>query len=115
EHGTPLEVTLSWTKLIPTFRVEVMGEEGRVELDLMRAPQSFKLLSKGAETKIRLEGRIREYLKLMRINHPSFRNQYLHFLHIIKGMEKPIITLDDEVNIVRTIEGIVSAFSDEDC
>ena len=113
EHGTPLEVSLSWTKLIPTFRVEAVGEEGRVELDLMRSPQSFKLVSGGEETKIKLSGALREYLNLIRLKHPSFRNQYLHFLHLIEGKEKPIMTLGDEVNIVKTIEEVVSTLSDK--
>lgn len=111
EHGIPLEGTLSWTKLIPTFRIEVLGEGGRVELDLVRAPQSFKLISGGTKTKIKLQGRLKQYLKLIRLSHPSFRNQYLHFLHVIERKMKPIITLEDEVNIVRTIEETISALS----
>ena len=111
EQGIPLEVALSWTKLIPTFRVEVLGEDGSVELDLIRAPQSFKLISGSTKTKVKIEGGLKEYLKLIRLRHPSFRNQYLHFLHIIEKKMKPIITLEDEVNIVRTIEEVISALS----
>ena len=111
EHGVQLEVALSWTKLLPTFMVEVMGEEGAVKLDLMRSPQSFKLVSGGEETKIKLSSSLREYFNLIRLNHPSFRNQYLHFLHIVEGKEKPRITLDDEVNIVRTMEDVVLLLS----
>ena len=107
KNDTSLEVTISWTKLIPSFRLEVVGESGRMELDLMRSPQSFKLFSGKATTKINLEGSFKQYLRLLRMEHPAFRNQYLHFLHVIEGKEKPLISLDDEANIVKTIEDVV--------
>jgi len=107
KNDTSLEVTVSWTKLIPSFRIEVVGDGGRMELDLMRSPQSFKLFSGKATTKINLEGSFKQYLRLLRMEHPAFRNQYLHFLHVIEGKEKPLISLDDEANIVKTIEDVV--------
>jgi predicted dehydrogenase len=109
--GVPLEATLSWTKLVPSFRLEVAGEGGKMELDLMRSPQSFKLLSGDMVTKINLEGSFRQYLKLLRLEHPAFRNQYLHFLHVIEGKETPLISLGDEVNIVKTMEEVSSQIS----
>lgn len=113
EGGVVLEATLSWTKLIPTFRVEVWGEGGRMELDLMRSPHSFKLVSGERETKIRLGGGLREYLDLVRLRHPSFKNQYLHFLRVIKGEAEPVIALEEEAEIVRTIGEVVSILSDK--
>lgn len=111
KNDTSLEATVSWTKLIPSFRLEVVGESGRMELDLMRSPQSFKLVSGDETTKISLEGGFRQYLKLLRLEHPAFRNQYLHFLHVIEGKEKPLLSLDDEANIVKTIEEASSRIS----
>jgi len=108
EKEIPLEVTLSWTKLIPTFKVEITGEAGRMELDLMKSPQSFKLVSGDKTTKINLEEGIGQYLKLIRLEHPAFKNQYLHFLKVIEGKETPLITLNDEIIIIKTIEEVIA-------
>jgi len=108
EKEIPLDVALSWTKLIPTFKVEVTGDSGRMHLDLMKSPQSFKLVSGDKTTKMNLEKGIGQYLKLMRLEHPAFKNQYLHFLRVIEGEETPLITLDDEISIVKTIEEVIA-------
>lgn len=109
DRRVPLHVTLSWTSLLPSFRIDFVGSEGKIELDLIRSPDSLRLTAEGKERNLRLENGPKTYLRLIRLEHPSFANQYLHFLHVIEGKENPIVTLDDEISIVETMEKITSS------
>lgn len=112
ERGISLDVTLSWTRLIPCFRIGLIGSEGRIDLDLMRSPDTLRIASKGTETTMRSERGPMRYLKLMALEHPSFPNQYLHFLRVIEGKENALVTIEDEINMVQTMEEITSNMED---
>ena len=105
ENGARVNARLSWTKLRPRFSVAVNGENGRLYTDLMINPFKLEATVDGQTTTIKEKG-VKWYLDLVQFKHPSFENQYRHFYDLVKENAKPIITIDDEINILQTIEKI---------
>lgn len=106
DRGVELGCFMSWTRLIPSFKVEVSGTTGRVEMDLMRSPFSVTFESGDMRRKLALKKGLRLYLDLLRFKHPSFQSQYKHLQGLIVGSEAPRITIDDEVDMIRTMEEV---------
>lgn len=98
----PVDAYMSWTKLRPRFSVSVDFENGRLYTDLMINPYKLELSIKGTQETIKEKG-MSWYLDLIKFKHPSFTNQYNHFLNLIQGTGKPKITIDDEINILDTL------------
>jgi len=103
ETGAEIECSLSWTRLVPRFRVEVEGTEGRLGTDLMMGPYTVTVEKDGRRETIRERG-VDWYLDLVRFKHPSFQSQYRHFARIISGLERPLITVDDEAAMLGLVE-----------
>ena len=105
DRGVDLECSMSWTKLVPSFGVEVHGYDGRLKAELMMKPYRVSLESRGRK-KVYNDRGLGWYLDLVRFRHPSFRNQYLHFHRLTSGLEPPRITVDDEIHILEVVEKI---------
>ncbi len=105
DRGLEIESSMSWTKLIPQFLVNVFGEEGSLRTDLMISPYTVTIIKNGKKRIIKNRG-LDWYLDLIRFRHPSFQNQYRHFEMIIKRLEEPRITVDDEVAFLRLMEKV---------
>jgi predicted dehydrogenase len=103
DRGVDLECSMSWTKLVPRFGVEVHGYDGRLEAELMMKPYQVSLENRGRKKVYRDRG-LGWYLDLVRFKHPSFRNQYLHFHRLASGLEPPRITVEDEIHILGVVE-----------
>jgi len=106
DRGVELDCFMSWTKLIPSFKVEASCASGRVETDLMRSPYSVTVESRGVTRKMDEKKGLKLYLDLLRFKHPSFQNQYRHLCRLVDGSEEPRITIDDEVDIIRMTEEV---------
>jgi hypothetical protein len=63
-------------------------------------------LATGEETHVFNEKGLEWYLDLLKFKHPSFQNQYIHFVDLIKGRSYPRVTITDEVNMLRAIEAL---------
>lgn len=107
DRGVELDCSLSWTKLIPSFKVEASCTSGWVETDLMRSPFSVTVESGGARRKIGEKKGLKLYMDLLRFKHPSFQSQYRHLCRLVEGSEAPRITIDDEINMIRMMEEVV--------
>ena len=106
DRGVELDCFMSWTKLIPSFKVKASCASGRVETDLMRSPYSVTVESGGVTRKIDEKKGLKLYLDLLRFKHPSFQKQYRHLCRLVDGSEEPRITIDDEVDIIRMTEEV---------
>ena len=51
------------------------------------------------------------YLDLIQFKHPSFKNQYQHFYNIITEGVTPRISIDDEVNMLETMDRVKEKMS----
>jgi predicted dehydrogenase len=104
----PVSANISWTKIIPNFSVLIKGEKGTISSDLMLEPFKVKTVIDGKTRTLKEKG-MSWYFDLLRLKHPSFRNLYHHFLQIIEKNSAPRFTIEDEINIIKTI-GEVSSF-----
>lgn len=107
DEGVALDCFLSWTQLIPCFKVEVSCASGRVEMDLMRSPFSVTVESGGERRKIGEKKGLKLYMDLLRFKHPSFQSQYRHLCRLVEGSEAPRITIDNEISMIRMMEEVV--------
>ncbi len=99
--------SMSWTKMIPVFKVEILGENGNLSGEFGLKPFTV-ILDTGKETKTFDEKGLSWYLDLVRFKHPSFQGQYLHFADLIENGGTPRVTIQDEINILETIENLTN-------
>jgi len=112
EKNIPIECSLSWTRLIPQFKVMLIGSEGKLSTDLMINPYSYTL-EKGEIKKTEKERGIDWYLDLAQYKHPAFAELYRHFSRAVEGLEKQKITLEDEIAITRIMDEVTSMLTKE--
>jgi predicted dehydrogenase len=105
EGGAEVECSLSWTRLVPRFRVEVEGAKGRMETDLMMGPYTVTVWRGGHRETFKERG-LGWYLDLAKFRHPSFQGQYRHFAAIVAGDEEPLITVGDEAAMLGVMERV---------
>ena len=111
DKGIEVDCFTSWTRMIPSFKLDINGTDGKIRTDLIRSPFQAKLESVGRKTKIGKGGGLRMYLDLLRYKHPSFKNQYRHLRGLVEGSEEPRITVDDETDMVRMMSKVRSHLS----
>jgi predicted dehydrogenase len=111
DKGIEVDCFTSWTRIIPSFKLDINGTKGKIRTDLIRSPFQAKLESVGRKTKIGKGGGLRMYLDLLRCKHPSFKNQYSHLRGLVEGSEEPRLTVDDEIDIVRMMSKVRSYLS----
>jgi predicted dehydrogenase len=105
ENGVEIDCSLSWTRLVPRFKVAVEGSEGSMETDLMMSPYTVTVDRDGDRETIKERG-VDWYLDLVRFKHPSFQNQYRHFARLVGGLEQSVITVDDETAMLSLMEKV---------
>ena len=103
--GVPINASMSWTKLRPKFSVSVKGEHGSMYSELMMGPFKLDITVGGRTTKWREKG-VKWYLDLVQFKHPSFKNLYQHFYQLVKECGSPMITVEDEINMLETMKQI---------
>jgi predicted dehydrogenase len=101
----PVSTSMSWTKLRPRFSILLRGSRGSMSTDLMMRPYQLDILIDGRTTTWKEKG-IKWYLDLIQFKHPSFRNQYKHFYQLVKKNRSPMITIDDEIDIIKAMEQV---------
>lgn len=106
DKGIEVDCFTSWTRMIPSFKLDIYGSKGKISTDLIRSPFQAKLESVGRNTKIGKGGGLRMYLDLLRCKHPSFKNLYRHLRGLVEGSEDPIITVDNEIDMVRMMKKV---------
>jgi UDP-N-acetylglucosamine 3-dehydrogenase len=101
-----LDCSMNWTSLIPGFTVEVVGDAGRMDMDLMKHPYRVSVKSKEGGRVIDKKG-LKKYIDIVRMRHPAFREQYAHFARAVEGSEAPRFTVDDEVGMMGVMVDVV--------
>ena len=104
-RGVPIDAAMSWTKLRQRFSIKVIGEKGYMHTDLMMGPYKLDIIVDGQTTTWNEKG-ITWYLDLVQFKHPSFKNQYQHFYQLVKEDTTPMVTLDDEINMLETMKQV---------
>lgn len=102
-----VKCSMSWTKVIPVFKVEILGEIGKLSGEFGLKPFTV-VLETGKEVKTLDEKGLLWYLDLLRFKHPSFQGQYLHFVDLIEKGGEPRVSIQDEINILETVETLTT-------
>jgi predicted dehydrogenase/uncharacterized protein (DUF362 family) len=103
-------LSAKWTGLVPTLALNLTGETGEIKLDVLRTPYNVTLV-KGEETKTTCLGRrVRQYVDVLRFKHPSYANEHLHFLNLVEKSAEPQVTVDDGIELVRTLTSVADRF-----
>jgi len=115
EREVETELTAKWTGLVPTLKFDMTGDSGRIEMDLLRTPYNITVSKNGAtETTIK-KPRVRQYIDVLRFRHPSYINEHTHFLDCVEGKAQPLVTVDDGLELVRTLSEVTECFQGKAC
>jgi len=107
--GVEVEIAVNWTSLIPALKVRIHGEEGRIDMDLMKSPKSLSVKSPKGNRK--MGGGLGQYIDLVQLKHPAFVGQYRHFVDAVEGREEPRFTVDDEISMLKVMDEVVEILS----
>ncbi len=109
-RGVQAQLSAKWTGLMPTLLFELVGNKGEIKMDLLRTPYNITV-TKDGESKTTIMGkRLRQYIDVLRLKHPSYSNEHIHFLSCAEGKILPQVSVDDGVELVRTLNGITEFF-----
>jgi predicted dehydrogenase len=101
-----VECDMNWTSLIPRFSIEVEGEGGSLSMEPMKFPYKVTVRTPRGERTEDKPG-LGKYLDVARLRHPAFRRQYEHLVAVVGGSEEPRFTVEDEVEMLRVMDGVV--------
>jgi len=111
-EGAVARLTAEWASMprgfIPSLRLKVVGDQGALQMDLLRTPYNLTIVEDGKAETIHMGRRVRQYFDALRWRHPSYRAELIHFLRCVQGLEPPQVTVDDGVELARTLSGIMS-------
>ena len=112
ELATGIKATLSakWTGLIPSLKLNLIGDSGEITMDLLRTPYNATVVAGGVRKTIRIGRRIRQYVDVFRNRHPSYMNEHIHFLNCVERNEKSRVTIDDGMELTKTLSEIMALF-----
>jgi len=114
-QGVEANLAARWTGLVPTLKFDLMGEHGQISMDLLRAPYNITVTKDGVSKKTFMGRRVRQYLDTFRFKHPSYTNEHLHFLNCVEGKTQPQVSVDDGIELVRTLSGVTECFQGNAC
>ncbi len=109
-QGIEADLTAKWTGLIPTLRFDLTGEDGEISMDLLRTPYNVTLTRDGESKTTVMGRRLRQYVDVFRLRHPSYTNEHVHFLNCAEGKTQPLVSLDDGIELVRTLSEVRECF-----
>ena len=108
DRGVTVEMHMSWTTLIPRFSVEVVGEGGSLEVELLKRPYDVKVKKRGGTPRVGAKS-LTGLLEVATLKHPGFAAMYRHFRDVVSGVEAPLFTLEDEYHIMLALEAASKA------
>jgi predicted dehydrogenase len=111
--GVAVRGEMNWTSLIPGFTVKATGEEGTIQIDLMKAPYGVTVKTARGRKQIGGMG-FGQYLDLIRLKHPAFVGQYQHLVATVGGTEEPLFTVEDEIVMMGVLEDVVRLLSEDE-
>lgn len=113
--GAQAELRAQWTGLVPTLSLNLIGETGTIKLDVLRTPNNITVIRNGETKTTHMGRRIRQYIDVMRFKHPSYTNEHKHFLDIIEHGAEPQVTVDDGIELVKTLAATTECFEGNTC
>lgn len=114
-NGVEASLRAQWTGVVPTLRLDLIGERGEIRMDLLRTPYNITV-AKDREVKTTCMGRrLRQYVDVFKNKHPSYVNEHIHFLNCVENRAEPQVTVDDGIELVRTLSKVTECFQGNAC
>jgi len=113
--GTEASLRAQWTGLVPTLRLDLVGEKGEIRMDLLRTPYNITVAKDGEAETTCMRRRLRQYIDVFRYKHPSYVNEHVHFLNCVENGAEPQVTVDDGIELVRTLTEVTECFQGKAC
>jgi len=110
DQDVATQLSAKWIGLVPTLRFDIEGENGEIRMDLMLTPYNMVVVKGGEVKAFQLGRRLRQYLDVLRLKHPSYVNEHLHFLDCAQGKAQPQVSVDDGVELVRALDEVTECF-----
>jgi len=114
-NGVEANLKAQWTGLVPTLRLDLIGERGKIRMDLLRTPYNITVAKNGEAKTTCMQRRLRQYIDVFRYKHPSYTNEHLHFLNCVENAAEPQVTVDDGIELVRTLNEVTECFQGRAC
>ncbi len=110
--GVPARLSAKWAGFVPGLKFEVTGDLGQIKMDLLRTPYNLSMVKEGEAKTIHMGRRLRQYLDVFRYRHPSYLNEQLHFVKCVEGTEREQVTIDDGIELVKTLSEIMTVYEE---
>ncbi len=110
--GASTSLSAKWAGFLPGLKFEVTGELGQIKMDLLRTPYNLTIVNDGEVRVTHMGRRLRQYLDVFRFRHPSYLNEQLHFVKCVEGTERELVTIDDGVELVKTLSEIMTLYEE---
>ena len=111
-NGITANISGKWAGFIPELKFEIIGDKGQIYMDILKTPYNLTIVKDGKEKTMHMGRRIRQYLDVLRFKHPSYLNEHLHFSKCVEGMEKLRVTVDDGLEVVKTLSEIIPLYEE---
>jgi len=110
--GIQASLSARWSGLIPALKFDLLGDSGQIKMDLLRTPYNIILVEDGESRTIRMGRRFQQYFDVLRNKHPSYFLEHMHLLRCVEGADKARVTIDDGINLVRTLSEVMTIFEE---
>lgn len=110
--GIRATLSAQWTGFIPSLKLNLIGDSGQIMMDLLKTPYNVAVVTRRERKNIQMGRRIRQYFDVFRNWHPSYINEHIHFLSCVEGNEKPRVTVDDGIELIKTLSETMALFKE---
>jgi len=114
-RGVEAHLTARWTGFVPTLKFDLIGENGEIGMNLLRAPYKIVAVKDAQSQTTFLGPRLSQYLDAFRFRHPSYANEHVHFLKCAHGEIEPKVSIDDGIELVRALNTLTDCFQGAAC
>ncbi len=116
EKVVTASLSAKWTFLstgfIPKLNLELIGEKGKISMELLRKPYNISVTKDGESKTICIGRRFLQYVDVLRSKHPSYMGEHKHFFQCVENGEQPRVSVEDGVELVRTLNAIMTVFEE---
>jgi len=111
-NGIQASLSARWSGVVPALKIDLIGDSGQIKMDLLRTPYNLTVIKDGESRTIHKERRVQQYFDVLRNRHPSYLFEHMHLLKCIEAEDKAKVTIDDGIDLVRTLSEVMTLFEE---
>jgi len=113
EKGAIADLSAAWSGSIPTFKIAIIGENGKLIMDLLRKPYTLTIFQGGEQKKVKIGRSLLQYIDVLRGKHPSYFKENIHFLDAIRGEREQLIEVEEGVEVVKVLNEAINLLGNQ--